>query len=243
MSFCTSCGKELESSGLFCQSCGNKRSDSSSQKSWGVSQQMSHSPKGQETFHPDSSSTLPDETFNKDVALRVSIIPLFIISLILLVILPIVLTVSIEGGGRDGAIIALLIIMASVAVSLFYTFLIIFGSGKSFVRKTKYLRINKNVQFSDLSHLKIKGYKFAHNSSDKIVFKPSALYQFFGGFAFGAAVHIIIQKQGDEGIISYYGVDDASNFFSFRPALFKIVYGRFTEALAKVTEFTVLRTT
>ena len=244
MSFCTSCGKGFESSGLFCQSCGSKRSDGSSQKSWGVSQQMSHSSKGQDTFHPNSSSTLPEETFNQDVALRVSIIPLFIVGFILLVVLPIVLLVVIEeGGGSEGAIVALFLIMAVVGVLLFFTFLGVFANGKSFLRKTKYLRINKNIQFSDLSHLKIKGYQFAYSSSDKLVFKPSAFYQFFGGFVYGATVHIIIQKLGDEGIISYYGVDDASNFFSFRPELFKIVYGRFTEALAKTTEFTVLRTT
>ena len=242
MSFCTSCGKEFESSGLFCQSCGSKRPDGSSQKSWGASQQMTHSRKGQDTFHPDSSSTLPDETFNKEVALRVSIIPLFIVGLILLVVLPIVLLVSVEESGSDTAIAAFLIIMIAVGVTLFITFFSFFANGKSFLRKTRYLRINKNVPFSDLSHLKIKGYQLAYNSGDKIVFKPSTVYQFFGGYFYGAAVHIIIQKQGDEGIISYYGVDDASNFFSFRPALFKIVYGRFIDALAKVTEFTVLRT-
>ena len=242
MSFCTSCGNELESSASFCKSCGVKNPDSLAQQSSGTGQQMSPVSQQQDTFDPSNYSALPDETFNKNIALRVAIIPILIAIPLLAIMIPLIISSEEGSSGENILSLSLLIGFLTALALLIVTSITGLTNGKSFVRKTKYFRISTSTQFSDLSNLEIKGYKLKDVSDERIVFKPSIFYQLVGGFVYGSNVHMVIKKEDNEGIISYYGVDDASNFLSFRPALFKVVLGRFTEALAKVTEFTVLRT-
>ena len=246
MSFCTSCGDGFQlSDDLFCKSCGDKRPGSLSQQNSEKSQQMSPSLQEQNIFHPDSSPALPDETFNKIVAIRVAILQGLILVLFTFALLPIfIFRSNLDRDIGDVISLTFLFLIPAAFILLTITSLRGLANGNSFLRKTKYLRISKDIQFSDLANLEIKGYKLGYSNAEEIVFTPSIYYQILAwGLVYGSTVNITIKKQGDEGIISYYGVDDASNFLSFRPAVFKVIYGRLTDALAKVTDFTVLSTT